>query len=206
MFRFEKVFFENFLKDFKDCWDRKNLKTCLSSIGHPSEKVSMEELAKYVYDRIELPQRGTRGSAGYDFKYPLPISISAGEKVAFPSGIAFNYTQFPSEVATNRIVSLWLVPRSSYVFKGITLANSVFIIDPDYYDNEKNGGDILVFMKNVDSFNVIKENDAYMQGLVTVTELAEGDYYMNDYLPLRTGGVGSTSTPEEKLARNVSDF
>ena len=58
--KFEKVSFEQFKKDFKDCFEN-------FSDGH----------IESIYEQIKLPKRATKYSAGYDFKSPVDFVVSA---------------------------------------------------------------------------------------------------------------------------------
>ena len=40
-----------------------------------------------IYDKILLPRRATRGSAGYDFFAPFSFTLAPGETVKIPTGI-----------------------------------------------------------------------------------------------------------------------
>ena len=74
--------------------------------------------------------------------------------------------------------------------KGLVLANSVGIIDKDYYGNEDNDGHIMFAVWNFKAEDVkIEKGERIGQGifqkyLVTDDDSAEGE---------RTGGFGSTS-------------
>ena len=74
--------------------------------------------------------------------------------------------------------------------KGLILANSVGVIDKDYYGNPDNDGHIMFAFYNVKSSDIeIKKGDAIGQAifqkyLVTDDDSAEGE---------RIGGFGSTS-------------
>ena len=74
--------------------------------------------------------------------------------------------------------------------KGLILANSVGIVDKDYYENPDNDGHIMFAFFNVKDVDVeIKKGDAIGQGifkqyLVTDDDVAEGE---------RLGGFGSTN-------------
>ncbi|WP_295214692.1 dUTP diphosphatase [Ruminococcus sp.] len=75
----------------------------------------------------QLPRRATADSAGYDL-YALPdvsVTIQPGDICKIPTGIA---------VAPSRPdVALCIFPRSGLSTKhGITLANSVGLVDSDY--------------------------------------------------------------------------
>ena len=74
--------------------------------------------------------------------------------------------------------------------KGLILANSVGIVDKDYYENPDNDGHIMFAFFNVKDVDVeIKKGDAIGQGifkqyLVTDDDVAEGE---------RLRGFGSTN-------------
>lgn len=40
-----------------------------------------------IYSNIRLPERATKGSAGYDFFLPIDFVIKPGETVKIPTGI-----------------------------------------------------------------------------------------------------------------------
>ena len=142
------------------------------------EKVRGFEIAKGFEDKeINLPIRKTKYSAGYD--------IEAAEDVTIPSfkkGIKA-YMQ-DDEV-------LMLYNRSSNPKKkGLILANSVGVIDKDYYGNPDNDGHIMFAFFNIKEEDVvIKKGEAIGQGVfqkyfVTDDDMATGE---------RLGGFGSTS-------------
>ena len=96
-----------------------------------------EEQLQNAYDGIKLPKRSDPGSAGYDFFTPFvvnfttislhPTMLPLGVKVKMPQGVV-----------------LQLYPRSSMGVKyGISLANTVGIIDSSYYNNPTNEGHIM---------------------------------------------------------------
>ena len=75
----------------------------------------------------QLPKRATKDSAGYDL-YALPnaaVTIAPGEICKIPTGIAV--------APSRKDVALCIFPRSGLSAKhGITLANSVGLVDSDY--------------------------------------------------------------------------
>ena len=151
------------------------------------EKIRGFEVAKGFEDKnINLPIRKTKYSAGYD--------IEAAEDCIIP---AFKPGQAPTLVKTGLKAYmkddeyLMLCNRSSNPKKkGLILANSVGIVDKDYYENPDNDGDIMFAFFNVKDVDVeIKKGDAIGQGifkqyLVTDDDVAEGE---------RLGGFGSTN-------------
>ena len=151
------------------------------------EKVRGFEIAKGFEDKgINLPIRKTKYSAGYD--------IEAAEDCVVP---AFKPGQAPTLVKTGLKAYmaddeyLMLCNRSSNPKKkGLILANSVGIIDKDYYENPDNDGHIMFAFFNCKDVDVeIKKGDAIGQGifqkfLVTDNDVSQGE---------RTGGFGLTS-------------
>lgn len=87
----------------------------------------MDLLVKKISEKAILPSRKTDGSAGFDISACIdaPIKINPSEIVKIPTGIAIK----PSE----ENIALLAFPRSGLASKyGITLANSVGVIDSDY--------------------------------------------------------------------------
>ena len=105
--KFEKVSKEQFVKDWQH------------------EFMGSEEWAGMVYDRIKLPQRATKFSAGYDFFSPLDFTLEPGKTIKIPTGI---------RCGMNIDWVLQCYPRSGLGFKyREMLSNTVGIIDADYY-------------------------------------------------------------------------
>ena len=145
------------------------------------------EVAKGFEDKnINLPIRKTKYSAGYD--------IEAAEDVVIPS---FKKGTNPTLVKTGLKAymqddeMLLLYNRSSNPKKkGLILANSVGVVDKDYYGNVDNDGHIMFAFYNIKDEDVeIKKGDAIGQAifqkyLITDDDSAEGE---------REGGFGSTN-------------
>ena len=106
------------------------------------------EIAKGWEDKkINYPIRKTKHAAGYDFEAAEDVLIPAlnKEPILIPTGIKAYMED--DEV-------LYLYNRSSNPKKkGLVLANSVGVIDKDYYNNPDNAGHIMFAFYNV------KEND-----------------------------------------------
>ena len=151
------------------------------------EKLRGFEVAKGFEDKnINLPIRKTKYSAGYD--------IEAAEDVVIPS---FKKGTSPTLVKTGLKAymqddeMLLLYNRSSNPKKkGLILANSVGVVDKDYYGNVDNDGHIMFAFYNIKDEDVeIKKGDAIGQAifqkyLVTDDDAAEGE---------RAGGFVSTN-------------
>lgn len=166
--RFEKVSFTQFKEDW--------IKTC----GEAEE-----EKIREIYDNIKLPKRATKGSAGYDIFAPVDINIGHNTYKNIPTGIRC------------KIDEGWVLtayPRSGHGFKcGIRLANTVGVIDSDYY-NATNEGHIFVKLGNESVLGsgtvvCINQGDAFCQGIFLPFGITEDD----ESDEIRIGGFGSTS-------------
>lgn len=153
------------------------------------EKVSLKTFAdvpdaqsEALWEKITLPKRGTKGSAGYDFVTPTDIVIKAGESVLVKTGIK-------AKIKEGWVLNAY--PRSSVGTKlNISLKNTVGIIDSDYYNNEKNEGHIMFYLKNNGTSDVIiPAGNGYVQGMFVPFGITEDD----DVAEERKGGFGSTT-------------
>ena len=145
------------------------------------------EIAKGFEDKkINLPIRKTKYSAGYD--------VEAAEDTVIPSfkkGMAPTLIKTGIKAYMQDDEMLVLYNRSSNPKKkGLILANSVGIIDKDYYGNEDNDGHIMFAFYNIKEEDfTIKKGECIGQAifqkyLLTDDDNAEG---------IREGGFGSTS-------------
>lgn len=141
------------------------------------------EYCKNWEGRIRLPVRGTATSAGYDFFCPETISIGRGETVKVITGIKA-YMQ-PGEV-------LMLFPRSSLgIKKDIILANTVGVVDADYYNNPDNEGNIIIALKNNGNHPVlVTVGERIAQGVFLPFLPADNEVVLHKE---RIGGIGSTN-------------
>ena len=151
------------------------------------EKIRGFEVAKGFEDNgINLPIRKTKYSAGYD--------IEAAEDCVIP---AFKPGQTPTLIKTGLKAYmaddeyLMLCNRSSNPKKkGLILANSVGIVDKDYYGNPDNDGHIMFAFYNVKAEDtLIKKGDAIGQAIFQKYLAVDNDNAEGE----RTGGFGSTS-------------
>lgn len=129
--KFEKVSYNQFLKDWIKLFGNKNNKYGVTGMT--------ESMVKEIYDSITLPVRSTHGSAGYDFKSPFGFSLREGMNITIPTGI---------RCKMDDDTCLLLYPRSGHGFRhGVKESNTVGIIDSDYY-NADNEGHIMVKLVN----------------------------------------------------------
>lgn len=151
------------------------------------EKIRGFEIAKgFENYGLTMPIRKTKYSAGYDVCAAEDITIPPFQFGAKPTLIKTGLKAYMQEDEY-----LMLCNRSSNPFKkGLILANSVGIIDADYYGNPDNDGAFSYAFYNY--FNTpleIKKGDVIGQAifkkfLVTDDDTASGE---------RLGGFGSTS-------------
>lgn len=145
---------------------------------------SEESEIQKSYDQIILPVRATAGSAGYDIHTPTSFILNGGDEITFPTGIRCKMMDG---------WFLFIAPRSGLGFKYHTrLANTVGVIDADYYfaDNE---GHIMVKMRREEDVGdlrrmAVNAGDAIAQAIFVPYGITEDDAAT----AIRHGGFGST--------------
>lgn len=150
------------------------------------EKIRGFEVVKGFEDKeINLPIRKTKYSAGYDIEAAEDCIIPSFKKGDKPTLVK---TAIKAYMPGDEV--LILANRSSNPGKkGLILANSIGVIDSDYYGNPDNDGHIMFAFINIKQEDIeIKKGEAIGQGifqkyLVTDDDIAEGE---------RIGGFGST--------------
>ena len=171
--KFEKIKFEIFLEDFK-----KQLADYFPDIT--------DDKIREIYDNIKLPERGTAGAAGYDIFSPVDMALPFGKSVVIPTGLRC------------RIDDGWdleLAPRSGGGFKyGIHLANTIGVIDCDYYSSSRDGHIMVKLVNDNEAVNKDKKDfeletgKGFAQGLFRVFGITEDD----NAHAARIDGFGST--------------
>lgn len=158
--KFEKVSFEQYKRD------------CAKQ-----GQIQEDEVLRKEWEAIKLPTRATSGSAGYDFYSPWSFSVTRGA-VHIPTGIRC------------KIEPGWFLmccPKSGLGFKyRMRLANTVGVIDSDYY-NSDNEGHIQAKFSSYTPFEVVR-GQKFMQGIFVPYGVTEDD----DANDIRSGGFGST--------------
>ena len=159
MRKFEKISFEQFKKDISD--------------------------NKELYETYNLPKRGTKSSAGYDFFALFDYTLKPGEIMKIPTGIK---SQFNNDEV------LFLIDRSSMGFKwNVRMCNQIGVIDADYYNNSDNEGHIWIKIQNEgDKDYSVKKGEAMIQGIFMKYLMVDDD----EVSTTRMGGIGSTSKKE----------
>ena len=152
------------------------------------EKISKKQYMRDIvgkfpiaYADIKLPKRGTAQSAGYDFFSVADITLLPGESIKLPTGIKF-------KCDSDKFLAAY--PRSGHGFKyGIMLANTVGIIDADYYNNPDNEGEIFFQLINLSPFDIkLQKGETIGQGIIKPYLTTDDDAAAGE----RTGGFGST--------------
>lgn len=172
-----------------------------------------EVVSRFKDSEINLiPTRKTNGSAGYDFyvaediiippyyvqldrmaEARNPITSMELEEVAtLTKELNARPTLVSSGVKCQLDEGLYLElsTRSSTPLKyWLILANSVGIIDSDYYNNEDNEGEIFFQLINLSPWNIrLKAGDCIGQGIIKQYDLTDNDFTDK----IRKGGFGST--------------
>lgn len=176
---FEKVSFQQFHAAMKDEFYEKMCEALGHNTDNESEK-GFEEYARNLYDAIILPVRSTSGSAGYDFKAPFGFKLEPGATIKIPTGIRVKIDE-----------GWWLgcLPRSGLGFKyQIRLANTLGVVDSDYYSSSNEGHIFLKVVNGGDKIISVEAGDGFAQGIF----VQYGITYSDSATEKRDGGFGST--------------
>lgn len=132
---------------------------------------------------ISLPKRGTKYSAGYDIESCEDVVINPKEVVVVKTGVK-------AYMKDDEVLQIY--PRSSLGFKKhLMLANTVGIIDSDYFENEKNDGHIMIGLYNYgNEVQTISKHERIAQGIFLKYLVCEDEEEINT---IRKGGIGSTN-------------
>ena len=136
---------------------------------------------------IHLPERKTKYSAGYDIEAAEDIVVPSFRKEMNPTLIPTGVKAYMEDDEV-----LYLYNRSSNPKKkGLVLANSVGVIDKDYYGNPDNDGHIMFAFYNIKEEDItIHKGEAIGQGVFSKYLISDDDSAEGD----RTGGFGSTDS------------
>ena len=150
-----------------------------------------EIITDYKDQGISLPERATKGAAGYDFEAAETIVVPSiwqlQSQGVSPKPVLVK-TGIKAYMAENEYLEL--VSRSSNPLKRfLMLANGVGVIDRDYYNNEGNEGHIMFQFLNFGYEEmVIEKAERIGQGIFKPFLLADVDEVDTE----RTGGFGSS--------------
>ncbi len=151
------------------------------------EKLRGFEIAKGFEDKqINLPVRKTKYSAGYDIEAAEDVVIPSFKKGMNPTLVKTGLKAYMQDDEVMLLYNRSSNPKK----KGLILANSVGVIDKDYYGNPDNDGHFMFAFYNIKEEDItIKKGEAIGQAifqkyLVTDDDDAQGE---------RIGGFGSTN-------------
>lgn len=135
------------------------------------------------YEDLKLPKRATAKSAGYDVFAPFGFTLLPNQEIKLPTGIK-SY-MLDDEMSKAH-------PRSGHGFSYyIRLANTIGVIDADYYNNKKNEGHIWIKLRNEGKETMtVQKGEACCQLIFEKYLLADGDSFDGEE---RNGGFGSTT-------------
>ena len=140
-----------------------------------------------------LPTRATMGAAGYDFYTYGHITIDPHSIGLVPTGIK-------AQIDDGYYLQLAL-RSSTPKKKGLMLANSIGIIDQDYYNNEANEGAIMFQVYNfTDNLVEIEHGERIGQGIFIKYYKTDNDVTSG----IRVGGFGSTSYADRSTNDHMS--
>lgn len=174
-----------------------------------------EKVSKHKDNFVKMPNRKTKNAAGYDMYVAetttVPSLLNAhfdfcgfntdklysliGIKEFLKDHQEFKPTLVPSGVkckmADNEYLEL-VMRSSSPLNYGLVMANSVAIIDSDYYGNSSNDGEIFFQLYNFTPYDIyLKKGDCICQGIIHTFEKTENTED-TDQMKERTGGFAST--------------
>ena len=151
------------------------------------EKTRGFEVAKGFEDKnINLPVRKTKYSAGYDMEAAEDTVIPSFKKGMNPTLVKTGLKAYMEDDEMLLIYNRSSNPKK----KGLILANSVGVIDKDYYENPDNDGHIFIQCINIKDEDVhIKKGEAIAQALFQKYLIVDNDEATGE----RMGGFGSTN-------------
>lgn len=170
-----------------------------------------------AYENAQLPEYQTKLAAGADFfcaeeEVVIPsiwktvvkrlicaitgrrtglvdLDVSDSKEIAKKFTPTLVHTGIKASMEEDEVLMLY--NRSSNPKRGLVLANSVGVIDADYYNNESNDGEIMFAFYNFMPFDVkIKVGDRIGQGVFQKFLRPEVGLKIKGVD--RTGGLGST--------------
>lgn len=151
------------------------------------ERLRGFEIAKgFEEKQINLPVRKTKYSAGYDIEAAEDVVIPSFEKGMNPTLVKTGLKAYMQDDEVMLLYNRSSNPKK----KGLIMANSVGVIDKDYYGNPDNDGHFMFAFYNVKGEDItIKKGEAIGQAifqkyLTTDDDKSEGE---------RIGGFGSTN-------------
>ena len=144
-------------------------------------EVVREDAIQYGIVPNKLPARATKHSAGYDIYSPI-------DTVVEPKSMQMIWTNVKASFNEDEVLILCVT--SGMGKKGIMVANTIGVIDCDYYGNVSNDGNLGFRLYNFsDEPYVIKAGDKIGQGIFMKYLTVDNE---EEITATRVGGYGST--------------
>lgn len=144
-------------------------------------EIVKKEFLKYDIVPDKAPVRATKCSAGYDLYSPIDIVVE-------PKQMQMIWTNYKACFNPDEVLVLCVT--SGMGKHGVMLANTLGIIDSDYYSNVSNDGNIGIRLYNFsDEPYIIKKGDKIGQGIFTKFLTVDDE---EEITTNRVGGFGST--------------
>lgn len=144
-------------------------------------EIVKDEFKKNKNVEYKMPNRATKFSAGYDFYSPIDVVIK-------PKTMQMIWTDIKSQFGNDEV--LLLCVTSGMGKNGIMLANTLGVIDSDYYSNSGNDGNLGFRLYNFSENDyAIKAGDKIGQGIFMKYLTIDNEQEIKNE---RVGGFGST--------------
>ena len=144
-------------------------------------EIVKDEFKKNQGATYKMPVRATKHSAGYDFYSPIDVIIEQ-------SSMKMIWTDIKAQFYEDEVLLLCLT--SGMGKSGIMLANTLGVIDSDYYSNQGNDGNLGFRLYNFSNQDyVIKAGDKIGQGIFMKFLTVDDEQEITNE---RVGGFGST--------------
>ena len=151
------------------------------------EKIRGFEIAKgFENAGINIPVRKTKYSAGYDIEAAEDCVVPSFKKGMNPSMVKTGLKAYMQDDEYLKLCNRSSNPKK----KGLILANSIGVVDADYYENPDNDGHIMFAFYNIKDEDItIKKGEAIGQAIFEKFLVADNDAAEGE----RIGGFGSTN-------------
>ena len=139
-------------------------------------------VSSFEHMGVEIPQRQTYGSAGYDIRILEGDIINPGETKVFTTGLK-------AYMLDNEYLAIHI--RSSVGIKrNLMLSNATGVIDHDFFNNPDNEGHIMIALTNYGNIpQEILDNERVAQGIFCEYLRTDNDQPVGE----RKSGIGSTN-------------